>query len=497
MARISRDSVAYSSLFVGLILLFFAVGGLVVTLGEERVDSVTGMVAMLGGTAGAAALLVSACFYFLLRRKPVSDTDAISRQSGMRHRQVVFSLVLFILMVVATLACMNAAASFFTVPWPMSGLHGVSLEVGKGAWNYQDTANGFTQVNSWGQRDREHDLLPTPGTRRIIMLGDSFLEDGAAIPLPVRLEEDLKTKGLSSYEVINLGVSATDPDEYFFRLKKVGLKLRPRHCVLLLSASSDFIQEPSLTSMGGIVAPYPRDSFLQCLGLHALNHALSNHRRPILRAWFEGGALLKHELKLAETFRGTSNDKETEAALLSFFPQENQAQIIAALRQSSATERAKFYEMLRRPDEGKFRSHYLNLATRRIMGVAEPSFVQAEYAFRWIRQAAAFCRSNGIAFTLVVIPDGFSVDARMAQQWRAIYNMRAYMQHKDDAAQRLVQHARNEGMEVVNLRDLLTNVPGAYLNMDGHWSQFGVDVVAEHLAELLKNQVIGTMTGQR
>lgn len=487
---------AYALLFTGLIVLCFGCGGLAVTLSEERVDPATRLIALLGGSVAIAALLSMSSAWYLFRGGALAPDDTYASAAGEvdLRRKVAFRVVLFVLLFVASLASLNAAALFFAIPWPMSGLHGVSREVGKQAWNYLDKGNGFVQVNSWGQRDREHSLRPDPGSYRMIFIGDSLLEDGAAIPMPVRMEEKLKSIGLASHEIINLGVSATEPDEYFFRLKKVGLPLQPRHCVLFFSVSSDFIQEPSLLSFGGIIAPYPRDALLDYLGLRALNQVLSNRWRPIMRAWFEGGPLLKHETKLAETFRNTRSDAETEAALLSFFPRENQFQIRAALQQASPADRATFYAMLRHPDDAKFRSHYLNLATRKAMGEPLPQFIPAEYSFRWVKLAYELCRKNGVAFTLVVIPDGFSVDTRMAQQWRGLYNMRDYMQPRDAAASRLVRHALDEGMEVVDLRPFLKDKPGAYLNMDGHWSQYGADLVAEHLAGLIRSQAIGKMT---
>jgi hypothetical protein len=38
-------------------------------------------------------------------------------------------------------------------------------------------------------------------------------------------------------------------------------------------------------------------------------------------------------------------------------------------------------------------------------------------------------------------------------------------------------------LEVIDLRELLKGEVGAYLNMDGHWSQQGVDAVAVFLGK--------------
>jgi hypothetical protein len=296
--------------------------------------------------------------------------------------------------------------------------------------------------------------------------------------------------GQTSYELINLGVSATVPDEFFFRLKRIGLPLKPNHCVMMYSSGGNLIQEPSLLSYSGISATYPRWSFLQILGLNSLDHVISNERRQVLRGWFKGGPLLKHELGLKEIFANTVDDQDTERTYLSFFPPEQQAQLKSVLYKSSAEVRSRFYKMLRHPDNAKFRSYYLDIATKVAMGLPVPNFISAEYSYKWVKAAFDLCRENGIKFTLVIIPEGFTVDSRMSDQYSAIADMKAYMKHKDEAVSRLVGLAVGTGMDVVDLRELLKNYPGAYLDMDGHWSQHGVDIVAEFLAKKISSNGI-------
>jgi hypothetical protein len=426
-------------------------------------------------------IMVVFCSRNLLHRGGAeeSDADFISRR-----KHFIFSIIYFIFLVTGTLVIMNFAASFYAVPWPMNGLHGVTSEVGKDAWLYREKVDGFVKPNSWGQRDREHTVKPAPDAYRMIFIGDSFLEDGPPVPLPYRTEEILKRMGHTSYDIINLGVSATDPDEYFFRLKKIGLPLRPKHCVMFFSVSSDFIQEPSLLSYAGISATYPRSSFLQFIGLRSLDHVISNERRPILLAWFKGGSLLKHLLGLREKFGKTANDLETENTYLSFYPPEQQSQLKSVLYKSSGEERSLFYSMLRKPDELFLYDYYLFLATNHALGLLpKPEFVSEKYSYKWIKAASGLCRSKGIKFTLVVAPDGFAVDSRMQSQYAAVADMKAYLKYKDEAADRLSSYAAKDGMDVVDLRDLLKDYPGAYLNMDGHWSRHGVEIVAQHLAK--------------
>jgi acetyltransferase AlgX (SGNH hydrolase-like protein) len=484
--RIPGISVIYTMFFSSLFGLFFCSGGLVVTFCEERVAPVASQYALLVPLIGVFALLAAACGYRLLRGCWLPATprkDDTRGTGGVTSRHLFFSTLLFTILVAACLVSLNLAASFFAVSWPMSGLHGVSPDVGKKAWGYHEKADSFVPVNLWGQRDREHTIRPQPGTYRMIFIGDSLLEDGAPVPLPFRLEEILNKAGRTPTDIINLGVTATDPDEYFFRLKRIGLPLQPNHCVLTFSAGTDFIQEPTLLSYGGISATYPRWSFLQILGLNSLDHVISNERRQVLRAWFKGGSLLKHELELKEIFGKTVDDQDTERTYLSFFPPNEQAQLKAVLTKASAAERSGLFSMLRHPDDGKFRSYYLDIATKVAKGLQPIDFVSAEYSFRWVQAAYELCRKKNIKFTLVIIPDGFTVDSRMSGYYAAIADMKVYMKYKDDATNRFVSQAMAARMDVIDLRGLLQGKPGAYLNMEGHWSQAGVDAVANYLSE--------------
>ena len=485
-----RKPICYSILFAGLTGIFFFGGGLVVTLLEHHAPE---RIVSHGIITAISVFLVILSVQRMMRggRSFTSGSEDVGGAAGpIPARHLVFSAVFFLLLATVSLLLLNFTASYFSVPWPLNGLHGVEARQGKYAWAHFEQAPGFIPVNTWGQRDDENKLKPEPGTNRIVFVGDSFLEEGAAVPLPVRTERMLHIKGKPKYEIINLGVSATAPDEYYYRIKNIGLHMEPRHCLMFLYSGNDFTQEASLWSFWGITATYPRDSLLSLLGLNALNHVLSNHRRPVLQAWFKGGELLKNEMEMAEKFRNNGSDEETESTLLSFFPYDEQVRLKSVLHQASPTALHRFYGILRQPDENRFRSYYLETAARYALGDPAPQFIGSEYSFRWVKGAYELCRKRGIGFTLVMIPDAFMVDPRMAGQWLPLANMKMYMQHKAEAIDRIINHARLEGMDVVDLRDILKGVPGTYLNLDGHWSQYGVDLIAAFLAERIEKGAV-------
>lgn len=483
MTKHGVNRIVYGLLFAAILVLFFAGGGLLVTVIEERVDPRGSQYAVL-----LPAIVLALATAVLAGRRLYRG--AAGTPTGRKHFW--FTLVLFGMLMLTTLVLLNGAARFHTVKWPMSGLHGVSSEVGQKAWEYHEDRPDFVRVNSWGQRDREHALLPAPGTYRMVFVGDSYLENGAPVPVPLRTESYLRAMGKGSVEAINLGVTATDTDEYYYRLQRVGLPLQPQHCVLMFAASTDFIQQPTLLSYYGISATYPRLSFLQLLGLGALDQVISNERRPILRAWFKGEPLLKHELELKALFGKTGDDRETEELYLSFFPPDQRQRVQATLARATADDRQRFFSMLRHPDDNSFFSFYLDVATNVAKGMEYPFGLDDSYAFKWVEKIRQLCQRQGMAFTLVLIPDGFTVDSRMAGYYRAIADMKAFMTSRDEALTRMVRRATAAGMDVVDLRDLLRQHPGSYLNMDGHWSQLGADTVARYLAEKFAALGLGT-----
>lgn len=86
-------------------------------------------------------------------------------------------------------------------------------------------------TNSLGYRGKEIAFDKKPGTKRILVLGDSFTF-GVGIrdeeTYPYQLEQVLKEKGYSNAEVVNAGYAdAFSPDSYYLYLKERGIKLAP------------------------------------------------------------------------------------------------------------------------------------------------------------------------------------------------------------------------------------------------------------------------------
>jgi hypothetical protein len=74
------------------------------------------------------------------------------------------------------------------------------------------------------------------------LVGDSFLE-GYYVPWPVSvlIERRWTEQGRPDAEAINLGVAATGPRQYYYRIKRVALDLHPDVIVMFVYAGNDFI----------------------------------------------------------------------------------------------------------------------------------------------------------------------------------------------------------------------------------------------------------------
>lgn len=388
-----------------------------------------------------------------------------------------WALLFPLTLLLAELLCRSAAPA-----WPALGLHGLTPEVATHAWSRVLDQPGAVGLNSWGQRDRERSRAPAAGMQRIAFIGDSFLEESAPIPVSLRVEQLLDRDDV---EVINLGVSATGPDEYFERTRRIAVPLGATHIVVCIYAGNDFVEtERTLPTYGGVAAVYPRGSFCASLGLLGVNHLFTNSQRPMIRAWTGSGDLFAQE-EYRRQVLAQADDATIQRMLLGAVnPSGQEATRLSGRLAQPGME--KFYAMLRAPDAGLFRSYYLSEAlSSAARGQTHWSDNSEESALHWIRCIADVCQQHAAGLTVVIIPEAFQVDSRMVEQWKPLTDMRYLTAPCRAAAKRFTDRAERAGIEVIDLHKSLHDQPGMYLNMDGHWSARGVERVAAELATQL------------
>ena len=112
-------------------------------------------------------------------------------------------------------------------------------------------------VNAEGFRDRDHAREKPPGTYRVALLGDSFVE---AIQVPFEdsitavLQRRLERHGVK-VETINFGVSGSGTARQYLALREYGLRYQP-DLVLLFLVGND-ISDNSRRLKGAPYYPYP------------------------------------------------------------------------------------------------------------------------------------------------------------------------------------------------------------------------------------------------
>ncbi len=448
-------------------LLVFGLGVYV-----ELSDPVGGPAAQL--PARILALIVGGLFCVLTFR-------ALHRNEG---RSFVFQFILFQAILWSTLYGSELVCSRLIPPWPNLELKGFPRrsDVGRMRVWADEGASGY---NSWGQKDVERQVSPTAGRRRIIFIGDSFLEDSAGPPVSLRVEGRLENT-----EVLNLGVSASAPDDYYWRTRNIGLRLKPELCVVFHYDGNDWIDRPTLEGWFGVLAVLPRRSALSMLGLRSLNHLLTWSWRPIHRVNPEG-RLFNHERALGEAM-SVATDEEIAEFLISIGARFGKA---AGIEQALADGNPQpLYQAIREPDEGRFRSYYLERLVSEI-GISIPPAADwltssERYTERALLETRKVCRSAGVEFLLVLIPEGSQVDARMREIYASVDDIAMGTSRITERyGLGLKNRLEARGVEVLDLRPALSAVRGSYLNLDGHWSDAGSAAVAEVVAQRIRGRV--------
>ncbi|MCC7001484.1 MAG: SGNH/GDSL hydrolase family protein [Gemmatimonadaceae bacterium] len=96
--------------------------------------------------------------------------------------------------------------------------------------------------NSFGMRDREHEIAKAPGVFRVLVLGDSFME-AYQVPfdssMPAMLEQALAARTGKRIEVVNAGVSGWGTDDELRYYTEYGRAMKPDLVVVAMTLHND------------------------------------------------------------------------------------------------------------------------------------------------------------------------------------------------------------------------------------------------------------------
>jgi len=147
-------------------------------------------------------------------------------------------------------------SDFFYEFDPYVGLKGIPNKHGRAV--KRGIFDTPVDINSHGFRDREHAWEKPVGTRRVVLLGDSFIE---ALQVPFErsltplLEQKLRQEGAGEVEFINLGLSGFGTAREYLMLREYGLRYRP-DLVVMFFVGND-ISDNSRRLQGKPFLPYP------------------------------------------------------------------------------------------------------------------------------------------------------------------------------------------------------------------------------------------------
>jgi hypothetical protein len=419
-----------------------------------------------------------------------------------QRKRLVFGAIYALILTIATFGGIEIVASFFAPAWPARALRATPPvnPVTAAALPFSEQPWLATPYNSWGMRDSERTIVKKSAADfRVIFVGDSFVESSfTPQSLPAAVERRLKGTG-RDYEALNLGVSATGPRSYYYRLRDVALKLSPDAILLFIYAGNDFLL-PDQGFSDRIVPPL----FSESPGESLLGALMPRTN------W-----LVVNRLRLAESLGGRDPPPGEEATLYEIVhgpPVERLPRLVAHVRKHyfPALTEAQITEILSRGGnrywedlENQEGEHELLLGwtlanlivwEAGTFGVAANRQEAArlrlggeiEATLSWIVAADRLAQEAHIPLKTYLIPVA-SLDPDYAEFWKPWPRAFVWNYVCEDREFELAAALRTASIPFVNLREALEGVRGTYRKRDGHWTKKGEAIAADRIAQDLKS----------
>lgn len=415
-----------------------------------------------------------------------------------RVRKFVLWLLYAGLLLVVTIAGLEGLSALVVPAWPAREMRSIdALGISMGALKSVVGPALVPTYNSWGMRDRERSLgKPAEIQVRTVLVGDSFLE-GNMVTRAVgqRIESLLSEAGRNDMEVLNLGVSATGPSQYYYRIQNIALNLQPDTIVLNFFSGNDFVHEPySPWSIPPVLAERPKPSWLGAVA-------------PRL-TW-----LIVNRLGLSE---GGTGDNTGDFLAINGAMDKPAAERLEILTQyvanHSSPERPAsiIRPILARADESfwhafahrdrdpEFLAGWMltNLVGSETSDWPVPLTVEEatrtldltllDATLSWMLATRELARKHGVELMIVLSPTAI-VDPAYAEFWSPWPRQRGFFFGRQALHHALRAALEARSIPVVDLEDDLKGRPGTYRLTDGHWNELGTQIAAERIArELLK-----------
>jgi hypothetical protein len=408
----------------------------------------------------------------------------------------VFSwLVYGALLLCLTAIGVEAMAWLMTPAWPGYMLRPAPISVDALASWHAGMPEVPYVTNRWLMRDRERSLAkPADVSFRSVFIGDSFLEGGfTRAALPSRVEGMLVEARQEGVEAINLGVAGTGPEEYYYRIRDVGLKLAPDAIVLTFYSGNDFVSEPFPERPGlpPLVAELPRPSILGSVAPHLAWQVVNALR---LSGAARGGKYAPNEKEIiADALRRPAAEGVPLLAQFMhryYFPELDERTVQEILGRGGDRFWSEFAP--RRFDREYLQGWILyglisaEVSKRQLplTPAAAASSVPTEVigtTLSWLVATDRLVRSHGAKFLIATLPVG-DVDPDFVEFWRPWPRYYSATLQQGALHRAMAAAIAKTDLPVVDLARDLDGVRGTYRKSDLHWTERGHEVVAARLA---------------
>ncbi|SJZ41917.1 hypothetical protein SAMN02745126_00978 [Enhydrobacter aerosaccus] len=408
-----------------------------------------------------------------------------------------FAVVYGLILTVVTLAGIEALASFYVPAWPARALRTIPPV------NMDTTMKALTDkpwmgkpFNSWGMNDREHSLAkPADVSFRSVFVGDSFVEF-ALNPqtLPAAVEERATEHGVKGFEAVNLGISATNPRSYYYRMRDVALALSPDALLVFFFSGNDFMGADA--GYGSLIPPLvdesPGGSILGSI-MPRTNWLLVNRLR--LSEFLRGNKPIPGEFDtLYAIAHGPAADRipaTVEHVKKYYYPDLSEQKLTEILSRGGDRFWAAFEK---RPHDEEYLMGWLlnlivasevrqdNQATIRTPEDAEKYKADGEISatLSWLQAMQNLAAEHHVPLRVFLIPNA-SVAPDFVDFWKPWPRYYSWYILTDVWHQKLAQALAHTDVPFVDLRQDFMGVSGTYRMIDAHWTEKGVGIAADHV----------------
>ena len=413
-------------------------------------------------------------------------------------KRLVFGAALGAIVLAVTMVGIEFLSSLFAPPWPARAMNPnepararvLSIPFERQPWLGEPD-------NSWGMRDRERTFAKAAEIFRAVFVGDSFVESRfTPLSLPAEVQSRLDPSE-TRFEAVNLGVSASDPRDYYFRIRDVALEMKPDALLLFIYSANDFMppgmdysmwprlidQSPGGSILGRVM---PRTNWLLVNRLKLASFFNTRKAPPnedvmlyhIITA--PKGERLGRLVAYVRTYLDPALSDEQVAEILS---RGNHRYLDIALPNQGEQEYLLDW-MLRIMINWEGGAIFPPRNAEEIKQFANKANVDATLS--WIKATQRLAQEHGVPLLLFLAPVG-SVDPDYVSFWTPWPLTFMWNRICQEWHSQLVAALSSDGTHFVDLTESLANVPGTYRKLDGHWSQKGLAIVADRVAtELAK-----------